>query len=105
MKRSQFSSWRSSWKNLFFISCYDLTSGQKYNTARGHLKFLQSENGVLSRTLEVVQKQLKNEKGKLKELEEIHGVSGFAELQSKLEEVSGMKQKKDEQKGTAPYIN
>ena len=86
---------------MFFISCYDFTSGQKYNTARGHLKFLQSENGVLSRTLEVVQKQLKNEKGKLKELEEIHGVSGFAELQSKLEEVSGMKQKKDEQKGTA----
>ena len=74
-------------------------SGQKYNTARGHLKFLQSENGVLSRTSEVVQKQLRNEKERLKELEEIHGVSGFAELQSKLEEVSGMKQKKDQQKG------
>jgi hypothetical protein len=63
------------------------------------LKFLQSENGVLSRTLELLQKQLNSEKEKLKQLEKMHGVSGFSELQSKLEEVSGKKQEKDQQKG------
>lgn len=73
--------------------------GQKYNAARNHLKFLQSENGVLSRTLELLQKQLNSEKEKLKQLEKMHGVSGFSELQSKLEEVSGKKQEKDQQKG------
>lgn len=73
--------------------------GQKYNAARNHLKFLQSENGVLSRTLEIIQKQLNNEKQKLSQLEKLHGVSGFSELQSKLEEVSGKKQQKDQLKG------
>ena len=63
------------------------------------MKFLQSENGVLSRTLELLQKQLNSEKEKLKQLEKMHGVSGFSELQSKLEEVSGKKQEKDQQKG------
>merc|ERR1712062_371947 len=73
--------------------------GQKYNAARNHLKALQSENGVLSRTIEVLNHKLSKEKDKLKQLEEAHGVSGFAELQSRLEEVSGQKQKKDEEKG------
>lgn len=73
--------------------------GQKYNAARNQLKFLQSENGVLSRTLEVLQRQLNSEREKLAQLEKLHGVSGFSELQSKLEEVSGMKQEKDQQKG------
>jgi len=73
--------------------------GQKYNASRNELKFLQSENGVLSRTLEILSRQLASEKEKLAELERIHGVSGFSELQSKLEEVSGLKQAKDQQKG------
>lgn len=73
--------------------------GQKYNSSRNELKFLQSENGVLSRTLEILSRQLASEKEKLAELERIHGVSGFSELQSKLEEVSGLKQAKDQQKG------
>jgi len=63
--------------------------GQKYNQARNHLKSLQSENGVLSRTVEILNHKLEKEKEKLAALEKQHGVTGFAELQSRLEEVSG----------------
>jgi len=73
--------------------------GQKYNQARNHLKSLQSENGVLSRTVEILNHKLEKEKEKLSALEKQHGVTGFAELQSRLEEVSGQKQKKDQEKG------
>ena len=54
---------------------------------------------MLSRTEEVLEQKLKKEKESLSALEEAHGVSGFAELRQRLEEVSGKKQLKDEEKG------
>ena len=75
--------------------------GQRYNAARNQLKALQSENGVLSRTMEILKHKLVKEKDKLARLEKVHGVTGFAEQQARLEEISGAKQQKDEEKGKA----
>jgi len=75
--------------------------GQRYNAARNQLKQLQSENGVLSRTMEILGHKLIKEKEKLARLEKVHGVTGFAEQQQRLEEISGAKQEKDAEKGKA----
>ncbi|CAG5095129.1 Oidioi.mRNA.OKI2018_I69.XSR.g14046.t1.cds [Oikopleura dioica] len=72
--------------------------GKKYNDARKMLKYLQQENGLLSRTAELTKKNLQTEEEKLEELERQHGVTGFTELQAKLEAVSTLKQDKDHQK-------
>ena len=51
--------------------------GKKYNDARKMLKYLQQENGLLSRTAEVTKKNLQMEEEKLEELERLHGVTGL----------------------------
>uniref|UniRef100_T1IZS5 Intraflagellar transport protein 81 homolog n=1 Tax=Strigamia maritima TaxID=126957 RepID=T1IZS5_STRMM len=63
------------------------------------LSEIKAENGVLSRTEEILKQRLDQVQKSLHTLESKHGVEGFSAAQDELEKVSTMKSTYDEQKG------
>ena len=72
-----------------------------FKKKRQELNELKAEVGVLARTEELLQQQAKESGMALEQVEREKGVHGFRDAQDTLEEVSDVKSKLDEQKGSA----
>ncbi|XP_067006845.2 intraflagellar transport protein 81 homolog [Anabrus simplex] len=70
-----------------------------YKRKRGELSSLKTESGVLTRTIEILQKKDEELSRSLSLEEAQHGVSGFRDTEQRMELVSGEKANIDQQKG------
>ncbi|XP_065056271.1 intraflagellar transport protein 81 homolog [Rhopilema esculentum] len=70
-----------------------------YKKKRQELAELRAENGVLSRTEDVLKGKDQHTQALLSSIEGKHGVSGFHETQEELEKISTLKSELDEEKG------
>ncbi|QQP49507.1 Intraflagellar transport protein 81 -like protein, partial [Caligus rogercresseyi] len=71
----------------------------EYKGKKAEMSELRAEYGVLSRTLEILQRKDSESYSNLMNIESAHGVSGYHDARDNLEKVSSMKADLDRQKG------